>query len=78
MLMIEATELKVLLESCDKAYSEAVKATRTWTAAELNGNAAQMEAARAARAARLAHSQALSATIKALRSAISKAEQGAG
>lgn len=75
MLMIEASELKALLESCDKAYSEAIKATRTWTAAELNGNAAQEEAARAAK---LAHSQARSATIEALRSAISKAEQGAG
>lgn len=74
MLMIEATELKALLESCDKAYSEAVKATRGWKAAELNGTAAEAEAATAARHA---HSQALGATIEALRSAISK-EQGAG
>lgn len=77
MLMIEATELKALLESCDKAYSEAVKATRGWKAAELNGTAAEAEAATAT-AARHAHSQALGATIEALRSAISKAEQGAG
>lgn len=74
MLMIEATELKGLLESCDKAYREAFQATVTWTAAGLNGNAAQAEAATAARRA---HSQALAATIEALRSAISKAEQEA-